>query len=189
MQTVLEQLKQMTVVVADTGDVEAIKTYTPVDCTTNPSVVLGALKDPASEELVAREIEAGLKTRRSPEGVADGLTVAIGAELMALVPGRVSTEVDARLSFDTKASVERAQEIIADYANRGIGSERILIKLASTWEGIRAAEKGDRLQPDPSVFDGSGHRLRGCRGVPDLTLRWQDHGLVQKNRGPRQLFT
>ena len=140
MQTVLEQLKQMTVVVADTGDVEAIKTYTPVDCTTNPSVVLGALKDPASEELVAREIEAGLKTRRSPEGVADGLTVAIGAELMALVPGRVSTEVDARLSFDTKASVERAQVIIADYANRGIGSERILIKLASTWEGIRAAE-------------------------------------------------
>jgi len=140
MQTVLEQLKRMTVVVADTGDVKAIKTYTPVDCTTNPSLVLSALKDPASEELVAREIEAGRKTGRTPADVADSLTVAVGAELTALVPGRVSTEVDARLSFDTQASVERAQEIIADYANRGIGSERVLIKLASTWEGIRAAE-------------------------------------------------
>ena len=140
MTSVLDQLREMTVVVADTGDVEAVKAYKPVDCTTNPSLVLKALADPASEELVAREIEAGLEGGQSPEKVTDALTVAAGARLAALVPGRVSTEVDACLSFDTEASVARARAIIADYAERGIGKERILIKLASTWEGIRAAE-------------------------------------------------
>ncbi|MEO9779569.1 MAG: transaldolase [Sedimentitalea sp.] len=140
MTTILEQLRDMTVVVADTGEVEAVKAHAPVDCTTNPSLVLGALKDPASEALVAREIEAGRKAGLSPAAVCDALTVAVGAELAALVPGRVSTEVDACLSFDTKASVTRARNIIADYDARGVGKDRILIKLASTWEGIRAAE-------------------------------------------------
>ncbi len=140
MKSVLDQLREMTVVVADTGDVEAVKTYKPVDCTTNPSLVLKALADPKSEELVTREIEAGRKAGRSPEKVTEALTVAVGARLTALVPGRVSTEVDACLSFDTEASIARARAIIADYAERGIGKERILIKLASTWEGIRAAE-------------------------------------------------
>lgn len=140
MPTVLDQLRKMTVVVADTGDVEAVKRLRPVDCTTNPSLVLGTLKNPASEGLVAREIEAARAIGLSPEQVAGKLTVAVGAELTKLVPGRVSTEVDARLSFDTDASVKRAHAIIADYAERGIGKERILIKLAATWEGIRAAE-------------------------------------------------
>ncbi len=140
MKSVLDQLREMTVVVADTGEVAAVKTYKPVDCTTNPSLVLKAMKDPASEELVAREIEAGKKAGRSPEQVTEVLTVAIGAELAALVPGRVSTEVDACLSFDTEASVARGRAIIAEYAARGVGKEKILIKLASTWEGIRAAE-------------------------------------------------
>lgn len=140
MPSVLDQLRKMTVVVADTGEVEAVKRRRPVDCTTNPSLVLGTLKDPASESLVAREIEAAQGMGLSPEQVAGTLTVAVGAELTKLVPGRVSTEVDARLSFDTDASVERAHEIIADYAERGIGKERILIKLAATWEGIRAAQ-------------------------------------------------
>lgn len=140
MTSVLEQLREMTVVVADTGEVAAVKKYKPVDCTTNPSLVLAALKDPASEELIAREIEAGRKAGKSAEEVTATLTVAVGAELTRLVPGRVSTEVDAALSFDTAASVERARAIIADYADRGVGKERILIKLASTWEGIRAAE-------------------------------------------------
>tara|TARA_R110002051_G_scaffold316835_1_gene397067 strand:+ start:65606 stop:66550 length:945 start_codon:yes stop_codon:yes gene_type:complete len=140
MPSVLDQLRKMTVVVADTGEVEAVKRLRPVDCTTNPSLVLGTLKDPASESLVAREIEAAQGMGLSPEQVAGTLTVAVGAELTKLVPGRVSTEVDARLSFDTDASVERAHEIIADYAERGIGKERILIKLAATWEGIRAAQ-------------------------------------------------
>ena len=147
MTNALSQLRDMTVVVADTGEVEAVKTYKPVDCTTNPSLVLGALSDPASEALAMREIEAGKKAGKTAEQVTDTLTVAVGAELTALVPGRVSTEVDAILSFDTDASVARAKAIIADYEARGIGKDRILIKLASTWEGIRAAEilQGDGI--------------------------------------------
>ena len=140
MKSVLDQLREMTVVVADTGEVEAVKKYKPVDCTTNPSLVLKAMKDPVSEELVAREIEAGKASGHSPEQVTEVLTVAIGAELSGLVPGRVSTEVYACLSFDTDASVARGRAIIAEYASRGVGKEKILIKLASTWEGIRAAE-------------------------------------------------
>ena len=140
MTSVLDQLREMTVVVADTGEVAAVKKYKPIDCTTNPSLVLAALKDPASEALIAREIEAGRKAGKSAEDVTATLTVAVGAALTELVPGRVSTEVDANLSFDKDASLARARAIIADYAARGIGKERILIKLASTWEGIRAAE-------------------------------------------------
>ncbi|WP_374636385.1 transaldolase [Paracoccus sp. (in: a-proteobacteria)] len=140
MTSVLDQLRDMTVVVADTGEVAAVKKYKPIDCTTNPSLVLAALKDPASEALIAREIEAGRKAGKSAEDVTATLTVAVGAALSELVPGRVSTEVDANLSFDKDASLARARAIIADYAARGIGKERILIKLASTWEGIRAAE-------------------------------------------------
>ncbi|WP_068113927.1 transaldolase [Tropicimonas marinistellae] len=140
MTSILDQLRIMTTVVADTGNVEAVKRYAPVDCTTNPSLVLAALKDEASEALVMREIEAGKAAGKSPEEITATLTVAVGAALTELVPGRVSTEVDASLSFDVDASVTRARAIIADYAARGIGRERILIKLASTWEGIRAAE-------------------------------------------------
>ena len=140
MTSVLDQLREMTVVVADTGEVAAVKKYKPIDCTTNPSLVLAALKDPASEALIAREIEAGRKAGKSAEEVTATLTVAVGAALSELVPGRVSTEVDANLSFDKDASLARARAIIADYAARGIGKDRILIKLASTWEGIRAAE-------------------------------------------------
>ncbi|MDA9999467.1 transaldolase [Amylibacter sp.] len=140
MKTVLEQLREMTVVVADTGEAAAVKEYKPVDCTTNPSLVLKALTDPATEELVATEIDTGKKTGQTPEQVTETLTVAMGAELAALVPGRVSTEVDACLSFDTEKSVTRGRDIIAEYEKRGIKRNQILIKLASTWEGIRAAE-------------------------------------------------
>ena len=141
----LEQLREMTTVVADTGEVEAVKRLEPIDCTTNPSLVLAAASDSASKEMIAREIEEGRKKGLSPEEITATLTVAVGAELTKLVPGRVSTEVDARLSFDTDASIARAREIIADYDARGVGRERVLIKLASTWEGIRAAEQ---LQKD-----------------------------------------
>jgi len=140
MTSVLAQLRDMTTVVADTGEVAAVKRYKPVDCTTNPSLVLATLKDPASEDLIAREIEAARKAGLTAEGLTDTLTAAVGAELAKLVPGRVSTEVDACLSFNTQASVDRARAIIADYAARGTGKDRILIKLAATWEGIRAAE-------------------------------------------------
>jgi transaldolase len=127
-------------VVADTGEVAAIKAFKPIDCTTNPSLVLGALKDPASENLINREIEAGRKHGKSAEELTATLTVAVGTEISRLVPGRISTEVDASLSFDTAVSIRRARQIIADYESRGVGKERVLIKLAATWEGIRAAE-------------------------------------------------
>ncbi|MCB1454978.1 MAG: transaldolase [Nitratireductor sp.] len=140
MSSVLEQLREMTVVVADTGDVEAVKRYKPIDCTTNPSLVLGALENPLSEELIAREIERARKAGLSLGMIAESLTVALGAELTELVPGRVSTEVEASLSFDSEASVRRARSIIADYEARGVGRDRILIKIAATWEGICAAE-------------------------------------------------
>ena len=140
MTSTLAQLRDMTVVVADTGEVAAVKQYAPEDCTTNPSLVLKAISDPATEALLAREIEAGKTAGLSAAAVCDTLTVAVGSELAAIVPGRVSTEVDAFLSFDVDASVTRARAIIADYAARGVGKDRILIKLAATWEGIRAAE-------------------------------------------------
>ena len=140
MASVLDQLRDMTVVVADTGDVDAIRTLKPVDCTTNPSIVLKALQSPAFEDMVAREIENGAKAGRTPLDIADALAIGVGTELASLVPGRVSTEVDANLSFDTQASVAKGRAIIAAYGARGVPSDRILIKLASTWEGIRAAE-------------------------------------------------
>ncbi|MEZ5448024.1 MAG: transaldolase [Thiolinea sp.] len=140
MSNALEQLRAMTVVVADTGDVEAIRAMKPVDCTTNPSILLKALQTPAFAEMMEQTIAQGRKTGQSAQAIADALTIGVGTELAGLVPGRVSTEVDACLSFDTEASVAKARALIAAYQERGVGRERILIKLASTWEGIRAAE-------------------------------------------------
>lgn len=137
----LDQLRDMTVVVADTGDVDAVRRLKPHDCTTNPSIVLKAVGSDYFKDIVSDAIGKGGDT---PD-IAERLTVAVGAELAGIVPGRVSTEVDARLSFDTEASVAKAQRLVEAYDARGIGKDRILIKLASTWEGIRAAE---RLQKD-----------------------------------------
>lgn len=139
MASALDQLREMTTVVADTGDVDAIRTWTPTDVTTNPSIVLAALQSPAFENLVATEIEAGAKAGKSPLQIADALTLGVGAALTKIVPGRVSTECDANLSFDTAASLAKARAIIAGYEARGIDKSRILIKLATTWEGVRAA--------------------------------------------------
>ncbi|MEQ3624239.1 MAG: transaldolase [Celeribacter sp.] len=139
--TALESLRDMTVVVADTGDIDAIRKLTPVDCTTNPSILLKALQSPAFEDLVTTEIDAGKAAGHSALDVADALTIGVGVELTKLVPGRVSTEVDANLSFDTDASIAKGRAIIAAYEAKGVSRDRILIKLASTWEGIRAAEK------------------------------------------------
>ncbi|MCX5579203.1 transaldolase [Kaistia terrae] len=139
----LDQLKAMTVVVADTGDLEAIKTYRPVDCTTNPSLVLKAAELPAYQDVIESAISWGRKQGGTQDAiaghVADRLAVAFGAEMSKLVPGRISTEVDADLSFDVEASVQRARDIIAAYDALGVPREKILVKLASTWEGIRAA--------------------------------------------------
>ncbi|MCX8996897.1 transaldolase [Rhizobiaceae bacterium BDR2-2] len=140
----LDQLRAITTVVADTGDIEAVARLKPVDCTTNPTIVLKALSTPAFDDAFAEAVKWGRSQGGSADAVAaavaDRLAISVGAALAALVPGRVSTEVDADLSFDTAASVAKARDIIAAYQARGIGREHILIKLASTWEGIRAAE-------------------------------------------------
>jgi transaldolase len=140
----LEQLSAMTVVVADTGDLEAVRRLKPQDCTTNPTLLLKAVETPAYASLVEEALAWGRRQAGSREPVAaavcDRLAVAFGAQLAGIVPGRVSTEVDADLSFDTPATVDKARRIIGAYEERGVGRERILIKVASTWEGIRAAE-------------------------------------------------
>jgi transaldolase len=140
----LEQLREMTVVVADTGDVEAVRRLKPQDCTTNPTLLLKVAGSPGGADLVEEALRWGRSQAGSREGViaamCDRLAVAVGAELTRIVPGRVSTEIDADLSFDTAATVARARDLIAAYAALGIGRERILVKIAATWEGIRAAE-------------------------------------------------
>lgn len=131
----LDQLRTMTDVVADTGDIEAIARYQPVDATTNPSLLLKAAGLPQYAEL----IESSAVGTSSAAELGDRFAVAIGCEILKIVPGRVSTEVDARLSFDTAASIAKARQLIDYYAEAGVQRERILIKLASTWEGIEAA--------------------------------------------------
>ena len=140
----LAQLKEMTTVVADTGDFDAIAQYSPEDATTNPSLLLKAAQMPAYRGLVDSIVETTMNGRQSsPEQLADcmdRLAVGFGEKILEKIPGRVSTEVDARLSFDTNASIAKARHLINLYDQAGIGRERILIKMASTWEGIRAAE-------------------------------------------------
>ncbi|MEY2908562.1 MAG: hypothetical protein RLZZ602_1085 [Pseudomonadota bacterium] len=132
----LEQLRTMTDVVADTGDIDAIARLKPQDATTNPSLLLKAAELPRFHELVAQL----RSTSKNPAEACDLFAVAVGAEIVKLVPGRVSTEVDARLSFDTQATIEKAHTLMALYAEQGISADRVLIKIAATWEGIRAAE-------------------------------------------------
>jgi len=139
----LEQLKQFTDVVADTGDIEAIRLYKPLDATTNPSLLYKAAQLPQYQELLAQALSAAKGVQGSAAQIsaaADHLAVAIGLEILKIIPGRISTEVDARLSFDTKASIAKAHQLIDLYAQGGVDKSRVLIKLASTWEGIRAAE-------------------------------------------------
>ncbi|TNY30199.1 transaldolase [Thermomonas haemolytica] len=139
----LDQLRQHSTVVADTGDIEAIARYAPMDATTNPSLLLKAAALPAYAPLVQAALaQAGAEDRLGD--ACDRLAVAIGAEILKLIPGRVSTEVDARLSFDTEATIAKARRLVQLYADAGIGTERLLIKIAATWEGIRAAERLER---------------------------------------------
>jgi transaldolase len=134
----LEQLKQFTTVVADTGDFQSIKAYAPRDATTNPSLILKAVQKPEYRPLLEKTIADFPKA--STNEVIDRLLIAFGVEILKLIPGRVSTEIDAALSFDTEATVAKGCELIALYEAAGIARERVLIKIASTWEGIRAAE-------------------------------------------------
>ena len=142
--SLLDALKRHTVVVADTGDIDAIRQHRPQDATTNPSLLLKAAQQPQYRPLVdgalAAAASTGLGGAARTEAFMDRLAVAFGCEILKIVPGRVSTEVDARCSFDTEATVAKAREIIALYAAAGVPSDRVLIKIGSTWEGIRAAE-------------------------------------------------
>ena len=145
MESQLDQLKKMTTVVADTGDIEAIRTFKPVDATTNPSLLLKAASLPDYAPLLT-EAKAWAQTQGGDNqallgNMTDRFAVSIGREILNIIPGRISTEVDARLSFDTQATVERAHKLIRMYDEAGIGKERILIKIASTWEGIEAARQ------------------------------------------------
>ena len=147
MKSILEQLSSMTIVVADTGDLDSIKKFQPRDATTNPSLILSAAKNPDYVKLIDQALNNS--KRLLPDGVSenelikeaiDQVSVFFGKEILGIISGRVSTEVDARLSFDTEATVKKAKKIINLYNNFGIDKERILIKIAATWEGIKAAE-------------------------------------------------
>ena len=144
MTTQLDSLRSMTVVVADTGDIDAIKKYQPQDATTNPSLILSASALPQYAPLIDEAITyAKAQSADKAQQLIDAedkLAVNIGLEILKIVPGRISTEVDARLSYDTQATVEKARKLIALYNEAGISNDRILIKIASTWQGIRAAE-------------------------------------------------
>lgn len=148
MTNLLDQLATMTVVVADTGDIEAIRQFTPRDATTNPSLILAAAQIPTYQSLIDRSLSESrvVMGESAPveEVVAEALdeiSVTFGKEILRIVPGRVSTEVDARLSYDTEATIAKARKLIGLYEDAGVGRERVLIKIASTWEGIRAAER------------------------------------------------
>jgi len=141
----LEQLKSMTVVVADTGEINAMKAYQPKDATTNPSLLYKVAQNPEYTHYIVDAVEwakqQGGSEEQRLENTLHKFAVNIGTEILNIVPGRVSTEVDARLSFDTEATIAQAQRLIELYQQVGIGKERILIKIASTWEGIKAAEQ------------------------------------------------
>ncbi len=134
----LEQLKKFTTVVADTGDFQSIQAYTPRDATTNPSLILKAVQKEEYQPLLEKAVRDNLDN--SITTTIDHLLIAFGKQILRTIPGRVSTEIDARLSFDTEGSVAKARELIELYRKAGIDRERVLIKMASTWEGIRAAE-------------------------------------------------
>ncbi|MHC5725771.1 MAG: transaldolase [Nostoc sp.] len=143
----LEQLRKMTVVVSDTGDIQAIEKFKPQDATTNPSLITAAAQMPEYQGIVdqtllqaKKDAGAGATQAQIVSLAFDSLAVAFGLKILQIIPGRVSTEVDARLSYDTEATLTKARELIAQYKAAGIGCDRVLIKIASTWEGIRAAE-------------------------------------------------
>ena len=141
----LTSLRQLTTVVADTGDIAAMKLYQPQDATTNPSLILNAAQIPEYRKLIDEAISWARQQSSNKEEqiqyASDKLAVNIGLEILKLIPGRISTEVDARLSYDTEASIAKARSLIKLYNDAGISNDRILIKLASTWQGIRAAEQ------------------------------------------------
>lgn len=145
----LDKLRKMTTIVVDTGDIESIKKFHPTDATTNPSLIESAIQKPEYQKLITEAKEYSEKKAKTPSErcplLLDKLFVNVGAEILKLIPGRVSTEVDARLSFDVEGSIKKAQNLIALYEEMGVKRERILIKLASTWEGGLAARELEKM--------------------------------------------
>lgn len=145
--TQLQSLRQMSTVVADTGEIDLVKKYKPIDCTTNPSLVLKAVQQPEYQHFLKEAVEEDAKdpapvTKERPyAGIADRLAVLIGCELLGIVPGRVSTEVDAHLSYNTDATVAKARRLVELYKAKGVSPDRLYIKVASTWEGIQACKQ------------------------------------------------
>ncbi len=182
----LEALRAVTTVVADTGDIEAIRKYQPVDATTNPSLLLKAAQMEQYRPLVMEAIAWAKSQSNDPAkqlvNAGDKLAVLFGREILGIVPGRVSTEVDARLSFDKASTIDKAMRLIDLYEMAGISHDRILIKIASTWEGIQAAEelerKGINCNPDPAVWFRPSPRLRRSRCIFDFAFCRSHFGLV-----------
>ena len=146
--TQLDQLKKLTTVVADTGDFEAMRAFKPRDATTNPSLILQAANKaeyrPLIDQAIKEHKSCGLSGQALTDAILDRILILFGLEILKIVPGRVSTEVDARLSFNTQGTVDKALQLIAAYEREGVSRDRVLIKIASTWEGIRAAEELER---------------------------------------------
>ena len=177
--TQLDQLASLTTIVADTGDIASIAKIQPQDATTNPSLILKASKDPAYRAFLTEAVENSV----SLEDAADRVLVNFGAEILKYVKGRVSTEVDARLSFDVEKTIVKARRLIELYQEKGIDKERVLIKIAATWEGVQAARAGKRrypLQPDAYLLRCSGRNRCQCRCHFDLAFRRQNLRLVQE---------
>ncbi|QIO05701.1 transaldolase [Acinetobacter shaoyimingii] len=166
-QSALDQLKKMTTIVADTGDLKAIQQFRPLDATTNPSLITAAASLPENKALIesayAQAKAEGYETDLLIERTIDILTVKLGAEILKIVEGRVSTEVDAALSYDTEATVEKAKELLALYKAYGVDQDRILIKIASTWEGIQAARQleAEGIHCNLTLLFGL-HQARAC---------------------------
>jgi hypothetical protein len=185
----LDQLKALTTIVADTGDFETMRQYHPQDATTNPSLILKASQQADYRHLVDQaisELQAGpLGSDALVESIIDRILILFGKEILKIVPGRVSTETDARLSFDVAGTVDKARTLIGLYEQDGISRDRILIKIASTWEGIRAAEilqkRRHPLQSDPTLLPHPGSGLRRCEGTVDLPLCRPHLRLVQSS--------
>ena len=189
----LEQLKQFMKIVADTGDFESIKEFKPRDATTNPSLIYAATQKEQYFHLLEKywptARSRGLSGAAQIEDIIDHLLVKFGCEILKIVPGRVSTETDARLSFDVEGSINKGRQLIKLYEEKGIDRQRVLIKIASTWEGIKAAEHlgegRDQLQPDADVFAAAGGALRGSGRGTDLAVRRPDLRLVQSREQAR----
>jgi transaldolase len=186
----LEQIKKFTTVVADTADFESIREFKPQDATTNPSLVYAATQKANYshflEEVLVDRRNSGLCGAAQMEDIIDHLLVRFGCAMLAIVPGRVSTETDARFSFDVQGSIRKAQRLVKLYEEHGIGRERVLIKIASTWEGIMGRDHGggttaegrDQVQYDTALLASAGRASCGSEGATHFAIRGTDLRLV-----------